>query len=107
MAKETIETPMGVLKRSHCDHVSPLLEQSDTVLGNQYYPDPEPACVVCPAGRWYVTNKGLFCHCAERSYISWATNTDTILFCDDSERLIQEAEDRQEQLRAASRPNAG
>lgn len=86
--KEQIPTPFGAMTRFVGKGESRLLMQ----LPGGHYPDPEPACALCPAASWYVTRKRLHCWCAERSYVSWVSNDDPVLVCDDCERLIMDEE---------------
>jgi hypothetical protein len=84
--KEPIKTPFGAMSRSVGTGGSGTLMQ----LPGEHYPNPEPACALCPAASWYVTRKSLRCWCAERSYVSWLSDDDPVLVCDDCERLVME-----------------
>lgn len=85
-SEEKINTPFGSITRSiGKSRISVLLQ-----LPAESYPDPEPCCALCPAASWYLTLRGLHCWCAERSYVSWVSDHDPVLACDDCERLIME-----------------
>ena len=85
-SKETINTPFGPMSRSIDEGGNSVLLQ----LPGASYPNPEPCCAVCPAASWYVTLRDLRCWCAERSYVSWVSDHDPVLVCDDCERLLME-----------------
>ncbi len=86
--KEPVETPFGVMARSVGKSESKVLQQ----VPGEHYPNPEPACALCPAASWYLTRRSLRCWCAERSYVSWLSDDDPVLVCDDCERLVMEEE---------------
>lgn len=85
-SEEEINTPFGRMTRSIGKSRISLLLQ----LPAASYPNPEPCCALCPAASWYVTLTGLRCWCSERSYISWVSDHDPVLACDDCERFILE-----------------
>lgn len=88
-SKEKINTPFGSMNRSIGKSRNSVLLQ----LPAESYPNPEPCCALCPAASWYVTRRDLRCWCAERSYVSWVSDHDPVLACDDCERLLKEEED--------------
>ena len=96
--RTAVETPLGRMFRGTVtDNMSLVMQVDDT-----HYPDPEPACIHCPAASWYVTTRGLHCWCSERSYVSWVSNNDVVLVCDDCERLLRDQASAEHAARVAA-----
>ena len=87
---ESVPSFGGTIMRTASNYVSPVL----AALPQRYRPADNSGCQSCPDSSWYTTSSALFCHCAARRYISWASNLDPVNACDDREaalaRLAQE-----------------
>ena len=93
MATETESTDSLVPQGLPSPHESPVL----SALPDSSQPAPLPACSDCPSAAWYVTTKGLRCHCHAFKMTSWDPDElEPVLACDAREQAIalmmQEAE---------------
>lgn len=84
--EESAPVWFGPVQRSVGKRDSAVLAQ----LPESQYPKPDPACATCPAKSWYLSAKRLHCWCKEHRFISWTSNEDPVIACDEREKLIED-----------------